>query len=103
MQVVYERCAGLDVLYVIPNASSVFCERTPLNYRLFCGSGSSSRRECKETKRCLFMDNISWEFYPHVAANLHARNWLETQMLLGLAQSTIHAYARSANDYLAFC
>ena len=49
------------------------------------------------------MDNIRWEFYPHVAANLHARNWLETQMLLGLAQSTIHAYARSANDYLAFC
>src|SRR6266581_2538958 len=49
------------------------------------------------------MDNICWEFYPHVAENLHARNWLETQMLLGLAQSTIHAYGRGANDYLAFC
>jgi integrase/recombinase XerD len=49
------------------------------------------------------MDNIRWEFYPHLAENPHARNWLETQMLLGLAQSTIHAYGRGANDYLAFC
>jgi len=49
------------------------------------------------------MDTIRWEFYPHVAENPHARTWLETQMLLGLAQSTIHAYGRGANDYLAFC
>ena len=49
------------------------------------------------------MDTIRWEFYPYVAENPHARNWLETQMLLGLAQSTIHAYGRGANDYLAFC
>src|SRR6266568_3359190 len=49
------------------------------------------------------MDNICWEFYPQVANNPHTRNWLETQTLLGLAQSTIHAYGRGANDYLAFC
>jgi integrase/recombinase XerD len=49
------------------------------------------------------MDPIRWEFYPHVAENPHARNWLESQMLLGLAQSTIYAYGRAANDYLAFC
>jgi integrase/recombinase XerD len=49
------------------------------------------------------MDTIRWKFYPHVAENPHAHNWLETQMLLGLAQSTIHAYGRGANDYLAFC
>src|SRR6266702_709308 len=49
------------------------------------------------------MDTIRWEFYPPVAENPPARTWLETPMLLGLAQSTIHAYGRGANDYLAFC
>jgi integrase/recombinase XerD len=49
------------------------------------------------------MNTIRWEFYPHVAENPHARTWLETQMLLGLAQSTIDAYGRGANGYLAFC
>src|SRR5438876_2289579 len=49
------------------------------------------------------MDTIHWQFYPHVAENPHGRNWLETQAMLGLANNTIRAYARSANDYLAFC
>jgi hypothetical protein len=49
------------------------------------------------------MEGIRWQFYPYVAENPHGRNWLETQALLGLAKNTIHAYARSANDYLAFC
>lgn len=49
------------------------------------------------------MQNISWEFYPSVAENAHARNWLETQAMLGLAKNTIQAYGRGANDYLVFC
>jgi len=74
-----------------------------LNQRLFCRGRSRSKEESKETKRYIFVNNIRWEFYSHVAENLHTRDWLETQMLLGLAQSTIHAYGRGANDYLAFC
>jgi integrase/recombinase XerD len=46
---------------------------------------------------------IRWEHYPHVAADSYARQWLETQAMLGLAPGTIHAYGRGANDYLAFC
>jgi len=49
------------------------------------------------------MDTIDWQFYPHVAENPHGRNWLETQAMLGLANNTIRAYGRGANDYLAFC
>ncbi len=72
--------------------------------RLVCYSEYISLIENrKETRRCILMDTIRWEFYPQVAENPHARTWLETQMLLGLAQSTIHAYGRGANDYLAFC
>jgi len=71
------------------------------DYRLVCYSEYISLIENrKETRRCILMDTIRWEFYPHVAENPHARTWLETQMLLGLAQSTIHAYGRGANDYL---
>jgi integrase/recombinase XerD len=46
---------------------------------------------------------IRWEHYPHVASDSHARQWLETQAMVGLAPATIHAYGRGANDYLAFC
>ena len=46
------------------------------------------------------MDLIHWAYYPSVAQNAHARDWLEIQTMLGLAQNTIHAYGRGANDYL---
>ncbi len=49
------------------------------------------------------MEIIRWEFYPSVAENQHARNWLEIQAKLGLASNTIRAYGRGANDYLTFC
>lgn len=49
------------------------------------------------------MDFIHWKYYPSVAQNPHARDWLETQAMLGLAHNTVHAYGRGANDYLAFC
>ena len=49
------------------------------------------------------MDCIHWEYYPSVAQNPHAREWLEIQTMLGLAPNTIHAYGRGANDYLDFC
>jgi len=50
-----------------------------------------------------FMQTVHWEYYPLVAENPHARNWLEIQAMLGLSKNTIHAYGRGANDYLAFC
>lgn len=46
---------------------------------------------------------IRWEYYPLVAAEPHAHDWLEIQAMLGLAKNTIHGYGRGANDYLAFC
>jgi len=49
------------------------------------------------------MDLIHWACYPSVAQNAHARNWLETQAMLGLAHNTVQAYGRGANDYLTFC
>jgi integrase/recombinase XerD len=49
------------------------------------------------------MYEIRWEYYPYVAANPYTRDWLETQAMLGLAQNTLQAYGRGANDYLAFC
>jgi site-specific recombinase XerD len=49
------------------------------------------------------MGTIQWQRYPSVAANPLTRNWLEMQAQLGLANSTICAYGRGANDYLAFC
>lgn len=49
------------------------------------------------------MGAIQWKRYPYVAENPHARAWLETQAMLCLADNTIKAYGRSANDYLAFC
>ncbi len=49
------------------------------------------------------MDGIHWEYYPTVAHNPHARQWLEIQTMLGLAHNTIPAYGRGANDYLDFC
>jgi hypothetical protein len=49
------------------------------------------------------METIQWEHYPYVAENSHARTWLEMQVKLCLADNTIKAYGRSANDYLAFC
>ncbi len=49
------------------------------------------------------MDLIHWAYYPSVAQNAHARDWLETQAMLGLAHNTVQAYGRGANDYLTFC
>lgn len=46
---------------------------------------------------------IQWARYPQVSAQAHARHWLATQALLGLADATLAAYGRGANDYLAFC
>src|SRR6266702_670438 len=63
----------------------------------------SSREDTEETRRCVFMDLIHWAYYPSVAQNAHARDWLETQAMLGLAHNTVQAYGRGANDYLAFC
>ncbi len=49
------------------------------------------------------MDTIRWEFYPLVANHDLARKWLEIQVYLQLASTTIDAYGRSLNDFLGFC
>ncbi|HLZ63803.1 MAG TPA: site-specific integrase, partial [Ktedonosporobacter sp.] len=49
------------------------------------------------------MTDIRWERYPHVAQQSHVRAWLQIQGNLGLAPTTIDAYGRALNDYLAFC
>src|SRR6266567_6547078 len=60
-------------------------------------------RRSRRSERGSPMDGIHWEYYPTVAHNPHARQWLEIQTMLGLAPNTIHAYGRGANDYLDFC
>lgn len=49
------------------------------------------------------MQEIRWEFYPLVAQSERAHTWLEMQKNLQLEPTTIDAYGRSLNDYLAFC
>lgn len=49
------------------------------------------------------MQDIRWQFYPHLAAHESGRLWLELQARLGLAAKTIDAYGRALDDYLAFC
>ncbi len=49
------------------------------------------------------MQEVRWEFYPLVAQSERAHAWLELQNNLQLAPTTIDAYGRCLNDYLAFC
>lgn len=49
------------------------------------------------------MDTSTWERYPLVALDRSAREWLDIQVKLGLATTTIHAYGHALNDFLAFC
>lgn len=48
-------------------------------------------------------DGPEWFRFPLLAAHPHARHWLETEYLLGLAPNTIGAYARGVEDFLVFC
>ncbi len=49
------------------------------------------------------MSDISWERFPLLSANPHARSWLTIQANLQLAPNTVAAYGRALEDYLAFC
>jgi integrase/recombinase XerD len=49
------------------------------------------------------MSEIRWELYPLVATHEHSRAWLQLQCYLQLAPTTLDAYGRSLNDFLAFC
>lgn len=49
------------------------------------------------------MSEIRWELYPLVAARERSRAWLQLQSHLQLAPTTLDAYGRSLNDFLAFC
>lgn len=48
------------------------------------------------------MAEIRWERYPRAAELDAARTWLVLQANLGLAASTLDAYARALEDHLAF-
>lgn len=49
------------------------------------------------------MIEVRWDFYPHVAASIHGKAWLQVQAYLQLAPRTIDAYGRSLNAFLEFC
>lgn len=44
-----------------------------------------------------------WFRYPLLAVQPHARRWLESEYLLGLAPNTIEAYGRGVEDFLGYC
>src|SRR6266699_1365524 len=48
------------------------------------------------------MDEIRWEFYPHAAAQEHAREWLLFLNKMQKAPKTIDAYARCLDDLIGF-
>ena len=48
-------------------------------------------------------DAIEWFRYPFVAAHEQAKAWMTTETLLGLASTTLDAYARGLDDFLGFC
>jgi integrase/recombinase XerD len=49
------------------------------------------------------MSEIRWDLYPLVAVHERSRAWLQLQSHLQLAPTTLDAYGRSLNDFLAFC
>jgi integrase/recombinase XerD len=49
------------------------------------------------------MSEIRWERYPLLAVHERSRAWLQLQSHLQLAPTTLDAYGRSLNDFLAFC
>ncbi len=49
------------------------------------------------------MSEIRWKLYPLVAVHERSRAWLQLQSHLQLAPTTLDAYGRSLNDFLAFC
>ena len=53
--------------------------------------------------RLIDPSDIRWERYPSIAGDPLARKWLESQVLLGLAQNTIEAYARGVQDFMEYC
>lgn len=48
-------------------------------------------------------EDIEWYRFPSIARDLHARRWLESEALLGLAANTIDAYGRAIEGFLVFC
>src|ERR1051326_2531694 len=49
------------------------------------------------------MSPIRWDLYPHVAAFIHSKAWIEIQLKLLRPRKTIDAYARALNDFLSVC
>ena len=54
-------------------------------------------------RKMMELADIRWDRYPAVAEHAMARRWVESQVLLGMAPSTVDAYSRAIQDFLAFC
>jgi len=52
---------------------------------------------------CSAMMTITWDRYPLVAGDEHARRWLQFTANIGRAANTIDAYGRAVEDHLRFC
>ena len=53
--------------------------------------------------KLLDLDDIKWDRYPALASEPLARKWLECQVLIGLSQNTIEAYARGVQQFIEYC
>src|SRR6266566_10109924 len=56
----------------------------------------------RQDEGAFLMDEIRWEFYPHVASQEHARAWILFLSKLQKAPKTIDAYARCLDDLIGF-
>ena len=53
--------------------------------------------------KTLELTEIRWERYPAVYRDPLGKQWLERQVLLGMARNTVDAYGRALQDFLAYC
>ena len=69
----------------------------------YCPSLAEQREEESGKRKMMDLKDVRCDRYPAVAGHGLAGRWIETQVLLGMAPDTVDAYARGAQDFLAFC
>ena len=53
-------------------------------------------------RKMMDLEDIRWDRYPAVAEQAMARQWIENQVLLGMAPNTVDAYARAVQETTEF-